>query len=138
MAGDTDYASAIPDIEIEQAVRRLNDEWVQAFLKRDPVSLDRIMASDFVFIYPLDGDGKDRFIDDVRSGDLIVESLDRDNVDVRIYGDTAVVTSIDDAKWRYKGHQILGYYRVVNIYSRRQGEWQLVSIQACPISLEHK
>ena len=128
---------AIPPIEVEQALRRLNASWIEAFLRRDTDTLDRIMASDFVFIYPLDGDGKDRFIDDVRSGDLIVESLDRDNVDVRIYGDTAVVTSIDDAKWRYKGHQILGYYRVVNIYSRRQETWQLVSIQACPISLDH-
>lgn len=137
MAGDADYASAIPDIEIEQAVRRLNDEWVKAFLERDTESLDRIMASDFVFIYPLDGDGKERFIADVRSGDLIVESLVRDNVDIRIYENTAVVSSIDNAKWRYKGHQISGYYRVINVYAKRRGVWQLVTIQACPIALDH-
>ena len=137
MAGDADYASAIPDIHTEQTLRLLNDKWVQAFQQRDTVSLDRIMASDFVFIYPFDGDGKDRFIADVRSGDLIVESLVRDNVDIRIFENTAVVSGIDNAKWRYKGHQILGYYRVINVYARRQSEWQLVVIQACPIALDH-
>ena len=130
-------AGAIPPIEIEQELMRLNDAWVDAFLRRDIDTLDRIMASDFVFIYPLDGDGKDRFIADIKSGDLFVESLVRDNLDIRIYENTAVVSGIDNAKWRYKGHDILGYYRIVNVYSKRQGEWQLVTIQACPISLNH-
>ena len=137
MAGDSDHASAIQDIETERMVRRLSDAWVDAFLRRDTDTLDRIMASDFVFIYPLDGDGKDRFIADVKSGDLFVESLVRDNLDVRIYENTAVVSGIDNAKWRYKDHEILGYYRIINVYSKRQGEWKLVTIQACPISLNH-
>ena len=137
MAGDSDQASPIQDIEIERTVRRLSDEWVQAFLRRDTDTLDQIMASDFVFIYPLDGDGKDRFIADVKSGDLFVESLVRDNLDIRIYENTAVVSGIDNAKWRYKDHDILGYYRIINVYSKRQGEWKLVTIQACPISLNH-
>jgi len=127
----------IPPIEVEQELRRLNDAWVEAFLQRDTDTLDRIMAADFVFIYPLDGDGKDRFIEDVQSGDLIVQSLVRDNVDIRIYENTAVISGIDNAKWRYKGHEILGYYRIINVYARRGEEWQLVTIQACPITLDH-
>ena len=134
MASNADDSRSLPRVTVGQELRRMNDEWVQAFLRRDTDSLDRIMASDFVFIYPLDGDGKDRFIADVQSGDLIVESLVRDNVDIRIYGNTAVVSGIDNAKWRYKGHQILGYYQIINVYARRQGEWQLVTIQACPIA----
>ena len=137
MSGDADYSSAISDVAVEQRLRRLNDAWVEAFLLRDTETLDRIMASDFVFIYPLDGDGKDRFIADVRSGDLIVDSLIRDNVDIRIYENTAVVSGIDNAKRRYKGHDILGYYRIINVYAKRQGDWQLVTIQACPIVLDH-
>ena len=132
-----DGAGAIPPVEIEQDLLRLNEAWVDAFLRRDIDTLDRLMASDFVFIYPLDGDGKDRFIADVKSGDLFVESLVRDNLDIRIYENTAVVSGIDNAKWRYKGHDILGYYRIVNVYSKRHGEWKLVTIQACPISLNH-
>src|SRR4029078_1837178 len=136
MEGDDEQASAVPDIESEQIVRRLDNEWVAAFLRRDIQALGLIMASDFVFIYPFDGDGKDRFIADVTSGDLVVESLVRDNLEVRIYENTAVGSGIDNSKWRYKGRDILGYYRILNVYSRRRGEWQLVAIQACPIDLD--
>ncbi|HLG16521.1 MAG TPA: hypothetical protein VJH03_18740 [Blastocatellia bacterium] len=52
----------------------------------------------------------------------------------RVYGSTAVVSALDTAKWQYKGHIILGYYRIIHVYAEREGRWQLVLVQACPIS----
>jgi ketosteroid isomerase-like protein len=47
-------------IEIEQQLRQMNDEWVKALVRRDSATLDRIMADDFVFTYPMEGDDKGR------------------------------------------------------------------------------
>jgi ketosteroid isomerase-like protein len=121
-------------IEVEQELRQMNDDWVEAFVNRDTATLARIMADDFVFISPLDGDGKQQFLGDLESGDLSAESLTRDNLDVRVYENTAVLSATDTARWHYKGHQILGNYRILSVYSKRQGKWQLVSLQACPTS----
>ena len=55
-------------------------------------TLDRIMADDFLFAYPMEGDDKEQFIGDVVSGDVKVEFLSRENVGVRIWGSTAVLT----------------------------------------------
>ena len=41
----------------------MNEEWVKA-LSRDGATLDRLMAEDFVFSYPLEGDDKAQFIAD--------------------------------------------------------------------------
>ena len=60
-------------IEIEQHVRQLNDEWVKAMVRADAATLERIMADDFYFTYPLEGDDKAQFIADVTSGDLKIE-----------------------------------------------------------------
>jgi ketosteroid isomerase-like protein len=125
---------AATDSKIEHNLRRMNAEWVAALINRDVATLSRIMAPDCTFTYPLEGDGTEQFIADVGSGDLAVESMTRDNVEVRIFGPTAVVTSADTAKWIYKGHTIKGYYRAINVYAERQGLWQLVAIQACPIA----
>jgi hypothetical protein len=76
-------------------LRQLNDDWVKALVRRDSVTLDRIMADDFVFAYPMEGDDKTQFIDDVVSGDLNVQLLTRANVTVRIWGHTAVLTALD-------------------------------------------
>jgi ketosteroid isomerase-like protein len=125
---------ATTDSKIEHDLRRMNSEWVAALIHRDTETLSRIMASDCTFTYPLEGDGTEQFIADVGAGDLVMESMIRDNVEVRIFGQTAVLTAVDTAKWIYKGHAIEGYYRSIHVYAERQGRWQLVAVQACPIA----
>ncbi len=120
-------------LESEQHVRQLNDEWVKAMVRRDGATLDRIMAEDFIFTYPLEGDDKAQFIADVTSGDLIVQHIHREQVSVRLFGDTAVLTARDAVEWNYRGRQLKGQYKVLQIYCRREKGWQLCVIQACPM-----
>ncbi|HKZ79553.1 MAG TPA: nuclear transport factor 2 family protein [Pyrinomonadaceae bacterium] len=120
-------------VAAEQELRQLNDEWVKALVRRDTVTLERVMADDFVSAYPLEGDDKSQFIGDVVSGDLAVEYLNRENVTVRIWGDAAVLTGRDSAKWNYKGREFAGHYKILHVYSRRGERWQMVALQACPI-----
>jgi len=121
-------------IETEQLLREMNDEWVKALVSRDGDTLDRIMAEDFFFAYPMEGDDKAQFIADVVEGNVRVELLNRENVSVRVWGETAVLTAKDSAKWFYQGRDFSGHYKIIHIYSRRAGQWQLVSVQACPIA----
>lgn len=123
-----------PSIEVEQQLRQMNDEWVKALVRGDAATLDRIMADDFVFAYPLEGDDKVQFINDVVSGDLNVLQLTRENVGVRIWGHTAVLTGLDSAQWFYKGRDFSGKYKIVHIYANRDDRWQLVAVQACPLT----
>jgi ketosteroid isomerase-like protein len=127
-------AKADSTIETEQELRQLNDEWVKALVRRDAETLERIMADDFVFTYPLEGDDKAQFINDVVLGDLFVEYLNREDVAVRIWGATAVLTGRDSAKWNYQGREFTGHYKIVHVYANRNNNWQLVAVQACPIT----
>jgi ketosteroid isomerase-like protein len=120
--------------DADQQITRLSTEWIDALKRRDSGTLARIMADDFIFTYPMDGDSKDQFIADVEAGDLMVENLSRSRVEVNVFGPTAVLTAIDDATWRYHGHEIVGSYRIINVYSLRDERWQLVAVQACPIT----
>ena len=121
-------------IAIEQHLRQMNDDWLKALVRADGDTLNRIMADDFFFAYPMEGDDKGQFIGDVVSGDIRVESVTRDNISVRIWENTAVLTGKDAARWWYQGHDFSGQYKVINVYACRDNRWQLVSVQACPIS----
>jgi len=127
---------AIPQtqIEIEQLLRQTNDEWMKALVRRDSATLDRIMADDFVFLYPMEGDDKKQFISDVLCGDLNVQQISRSNATVRIWGHTAVLSAMDSVQWFYQGRDFSGKYKVVHIYANRNNEWHLVAVQACPIT----
>lgn len=121
-------------IETEQELRQMNDEWVKALVNRDAVTLNRIMADDFFFAYPMEGDDRATFVNDIVSGAIRVEHLARENVSVRIWGGTAVLTAKDSARWFYNGRDFSGHYKIMHVYSLRNAEWQLCSVQACPIT----
>ena len=123
-----------PAIEIEQQLRQMNDDWLKALVRRDGETLQRIMAEDFFFTYPLEGDDKAQFISDITSGDLTIEHITRHNLSVRIFGSTAVLTVRDTAKWKYKGREIGGQYKIIQVYAERDHRWQMVAVQACPMS----
>src|SRR5438552_9956147 len=107
MAGQRSV-QATSKIQIEQELRQLNDEWVKALVRGDGETLERIMADDFFMTYPLEGDDKAQFISDVTSGDLKIEHLSREQVSVRLFGSTAVVTARDSATWLYHGRELSG------------------------------
>lgn len=127
-------ASEGAKVETEGLLRQLNDEWVKAVVRRDVATLNRVMADDFISAYPLEGDDKAQILNDVASGTLRVEYLNRENVSVRIWGNTAILTGRDSAKWFYQGREWSGNYKIIHIYSQRDGEWKLVAFQACPIT----
>src|ERR1041385_2893514 len=120
--------------EIERHVRQLTDHWVKAVVRADATTLDRIMADDFFFTYPLEGDDKAQFIADVTSGDLKVEHIQLEQVSVRVFGKTAVLTARDSSTWLYQGLELTGQYKFLGVFAERDGRWQLCAIQACPMS----
>lgn len=122
-----------PSFAVEQQVRQLNDDWVKAMMRGDAETLDRIMADDFFFSYPLEGDDKTQFISDITSGDLKIEHLTREQLSVRVFGSTAVLTARDSATWLYRGRELSGQYKVIKVFVERGGRWQLCVVQACPI-----
>ncbi|MFN7947565.1 MAG: nuclear transport factor 2 family protein [Blastocatellia bacterium] len=119
-----------------QLLRKLNAEWVAALVNRDTDTLDRLMDEACVFTDALSGDDKAQFISDVKSGDLEVASLKRENVEIRVYGATGVMTALDTADWHYKGRHLQGHYRTIHVYAERDGVWQIVAIQSSHIALK--
>src|SRR6266550_5789788 len=127
-------ASQPSKVETEQLLRQINDNWVKAIVRRDAETLESVMAEDFVFTYPLEGDDRAQFISDVMSGDLIIEHITRHQVNVRVFGSTAVLTARDTAKWIYKGRELEGQYKVIQVYAERDNRWQLVAVQVCTMA----
>jgi hypothetical protein len=123
----------VSTIEVETQLRQMSDEWVKAMVRADATVLDRILADDFYFTYPLEGDDKASVISDLTSGELKIEHFARDHVSVRIFASTAVLTARDAVTWLYHGREIAGQYKVLIVFAEREGRWQMCAIQACPM-----
>src|SRR2546423_1697005 len=119
--------------EIEQHVRQLSDDWVKAILRADAATLDRIMADDFFLTYPLEGDDKEQFIADVMSGDFKFQHFQREQLSVRVFGKTAVLTARDSATWLYHGRELAGQYKIISVLAERDGRWLVSTRGDCYI-----
>src|SRR5215475_3481651 len=78
-------------ISVEEAIRRLDNERIQAQTHADATALDRIYSADFLGVGPSGRvRTKAQVISDFTSGDLKFQSISTDDVQVRVYGNTAV------------------------------------------------
>ena len=124
-------ASAKPASSLTAEVLKTDNARIQARAIGDRATLSRIYADDYVLI-TAEGvvRSKRDQIDELKSGKLRFAPLVPTERTVRLFGNVALVTSRDPASIIRNGQQIGGDLRMVRVYVRRLGRWQLVSAQA--------
>ena len=113
---------------VEQVIRQLDHERIQAQIGADAVALDRIYANDFIGIGPSGTvRTKPQVISDFTSGDLKFQSITTDDVRVRVYGNTAVETGRSIMSGQDKGKTVPPDNRFTRVWVKQQGRWRLVA-----------
>lgn len=119
----------------EEAIRKLDGELADAAARNDTATIERIYADDFTFTSPFGNvSTKAQLIAAIKSGELKYESLTQDDVNVRVYGDAAVVTGRANVKLQNRGEAINGQFRFTRTYVKKDGRWQLVVGQSTRIA----
>jgi hypothetical protein len=101
----------------------MNEERVKIFIQKDTTTPVRPMDDRYIFTDAWAGDDKTQFTADIEPGDLTMKALSRDNVAVRIYDSTGILTALDSCDWLYEKQHIQGYYRTIPGYAEREGVW---------------
>ncbi len=119
----------------EQEVRHVLDELVAALRNNDSAALDRIYADDFTFVSDTGALAtKAQRLASFKSGDLKYESISFDDVNVRVYGETAVATINITARTSLRGAQIGGKFITTATFVKIKGRWIEVAAQSTRIS----
>ncbi|MBI3651414.1 MAG: nuclear transport factor 2 family protein [Acidobacteria bacterium] len=132
---------AIDKHKIEQELMQLERDWSAAFLAHDVATAARILADDYVGI---DGRGmmtnKAEELEEAQAptpgalpSTFIIQEETISDMQVRLYGDTAVVTGISNEKVLIRGKESFIRYRRTSVYVKRQGRWQCVSFHGSRI-----
>jgi ketosteroid isomerase-like protein len=113
---------------VEEAIKKLDNERIQAQIHADATTLDRIYAADFMGVGPSGRvRTKPQVISDFTSGDLKFQSITTDDVQVRVYGNTAVETGRSTMIGQDKGQTVPRDTRFTRVWVKQQGRWQLVA-----------
>jgi uncharacterized protein (TIGR02246 family) len=113
---------------VEQIIRTLDTERIQAQIHADAAALARLYADDFIGVGPSGTvRTKPQVIADFTSGELKFQSITTDDVQVRVYGNTAVETGRSTMLGRDKGRPVPQETRFTRVWVKQQGHWRLVA-----------
>ncbi len=121
---------------VEREIRALEAAMDEAIVKADLEAFDRLLADDFTHT---NQSGKFRtkaqWLANHKPGKSSYDAFPVDDLAVRVYGDTAVVTGRSTPKGRdSKGRPIAGQFLFLRVWAKRDGRWQAVVFQGTRIA----
>lgn len=124
--------------KVEQELMQLERDWCNASLKNDIAWFTRVFSEDITLISPAGKNTKTQAIADAKAEKYT--SCELDQMQVRLYGETAVVTGRTRiAGTDAKGKPITDTESLwTDTFVRRAGGWQCVATQSTPVAKQVK
>lgn len=127
-------SDAANDKDMEQQLIKLDKEFAAAEVRADTVAVDSLLADDFILVHAHSGpQRKAALLDELKSGKRRYEGIDVTNLQVHLYGTTALTVGrcVIRIKAGSQINTLPSYY--LNVWVRQQGKWRMVSEQYTPI-----
>ena len=109
---------------------QLETTWNNAHLKGDTATLDGLWADDLEVVVPrMQPMSKAQSLAFAKSGRMHFQRYETSNIQVRVYGDAAVVTGRLQRTRTINDRQLDDDWRFVKVYARQAGNWRVVLFQ---------
>ena len=117
-----------PPEDVSAVITQLERDWVEAIIKKDTATIDRLLAPEFNGTSPTAHTfPKEAAIEDLKSGTFVVESMTLDDISVNPYGNTAVAFTSQEEKSHYGKQNTSGHYHWTDVWVKKDGQWQCVA-----------
>jgi ketosteroid isomerase-like protein len=119
-----------------QELKTIQQTLAAAWIARDRATIERLIASDWMVTHVAGQrlTRADVLRDLLESSETRIESMHVDDVDVRLFGDTAVVTGRTHAQGVQAGVAFDVELRFTDVFVRRSNQWQAVASHATTIA----
>jgi ketosteroid isomerase-like protein len=109
----------------------------EAMIHKDFATLSNLVADDWTIQSSSGTTGtKAGFINDVKSGTLVVTRFQLHDVHIHVIGNMAFVQGADDEKSSYNGKESAGTYNWLDVWENRDGRWVSVATQLTRVEVK--
>jgi ketosteroid isomerase-like protein len=110
----------------------MEQAWLNAEKNHDAAAFEKLVADDWIAISP---DGKSQTkaerAAEIKTAHIVSATLG--DMNVRVFGDTAVVTGTDDEITMTDGKKSSDHYVWTDVFVKRNGKWLAVASQTVQI-----
>lgn len=127
--------------EARKEIERLESECRTAVIDNDVAALNRLTADDYIGISPNGTlQTKQQLIAALSAGKLRFTKIEYSDTKIRVYGDSAVVTTTAEVTGSNDAGEFSGKYRYTRVYTRHNdtGTWRIVSFESSRVRPEHE
>jgi len=124
--------NADSDTAISQKLQAIEQAWLNAERNHDAAAFEKIVADDWVAITP-DGKRQTKAERAVEIKSSHTTSATLGDMNVRVFGDAAVVTGTDDEVTVEDGKKSSEHYVWTDVFVKRNGKWLAVASQTALI-----
>lgn len=117
--------------EAKKEILKIENERDQALMNNDADWFERVFADDIA--YNGGTSTKAQIVAEIRSKDRKWQAVRHDNYQVRIYGNTAVVTYRSGSTMEYKGKVSTNLGNTTDVYVKENGMWRAVVHHVSPV-----
>lgn len=123
------------NLKIKQELIKLEEEWHNAYVKRDATPLEKILADEYIAVGGSGGNfNKVQSIEGLKIDTAIYESSIPYDMDFRFYGDAVVVVGRTRDKGKTKdGAEFTAEFRWTDVFIKKDGRWQCVAAQVARV-----
>ena len=111
--------------DVQEELLKVEGDFAAAVLSNDVDAIGKFLTDDWVIV---DADGgvidKARFLSVIKTGTLVHEEMELDDLTVRAHGDSAVVTTIASTRGKFAGQEFATQERATDFFLKRHGRWQ--------------
>ena len=125
------FTPAVATADTADDIEQMEEQRIQAILDVDMPTLYAIYAHDFFYNLAAGNSlTRSEYLPMYASGELKVNISMGEGRDIRVYGDTAVVTGVVHVNATIKGENRNLHLRYLNVWVKRAEGWVLVARQA--------
>jgi ketosteroid isomerase-like protein len=115
---------------MEEELLEVEKGFTDAIARNDLKAIERFVTDDWIII---NADGgtidRERFLEVIKSGALTHNMMESDDMRVRVYGDSAVVTAVTRSNGKFMGQDFSTHERSTDVFVKLDGRWQCVLTQ---------
>lgn len=121
-----------------EALKKMNHDWLNAYITKDTATLSKILADDFKMVNPNGAiQNKKDNLQNMLDPNVQTLSVGFDKVEVELLKpDVAILTAWTNFTFKANGKQMTGKNSYQDVYQKRKGKWVAVAAHVTSLGMQ--